>query len=42
MKDQNGDWKVLEINRSCQFEGFEKGTGMNAAKLTLDYLLPNY
>jgi len=39
MKDQNGDWKVLEINRSCQFEGFEKGTGMNAAKLTLDYLL---
>lgn len=40
MKDANEEWKVLEINRSCQFEGFEQGTNMNIAKLTLSYLLP--
>jgi gamma-F420-2:alpha-L-glutamate ligase len=39
MRDKQGDWKILEINRSCQFEGFEKGTNLNVAKHTLNYLL---
>lgn len=38
MKDKLGDWRVLEINRACQFEGFEKVTGVNVAKKTIDYL----
>jgi RimK family alpha-L-glutamate ligase len=32
MKDQNGNSFVLEVNRQCQFRGFEKATGINVAK----------
>ena len=31
-------WKVLEVNRACQFQGFEKATKVNVAKEVLDYL----
>lgn len=39
MQDDNGEWRVLEINRSCQFEGFEQATKDNVAKKLLSYLL---
>ncbi|EKE05023.1 MAG: hypothetical protein ACD_19C00426G0045 [uncultured bacterium] len=32
MKGNDGEWKVLEVNRACQFKGFEKATGVNVAK----------
>ena len=32
MKDQIGNSFVLEVNRQCQFKGFEKATGINVAK----------
>lgn len=38
MKDNAGKWCVLEINRSCQFEGFEKATGINVAHELLTFL----
>lgn len=31
MKGNDGEWKVLEVNRACQFKGFEKATGVNVA-----------
>jgi len=39
MQDASGDWKVLEVNRSCQFEGFEQATGDNVASKIISYLL---
>ncbi len=39
MKNQKGDWIVLEVNRACQFEGFEKATGANVAKRIVNYLV---
>lgn len=39
MQDDKGEWKVLEVNRSCQFEGFEEATGDNVAQKILQYLL---
>jgi RimK family alpha-L-glutamate ligase len=39
MQDVNGNWKVLEVNRSCQFEGFEQATGDNVAKKIISHLL---
>jgi RimK family alpha-L-glutamate ligase len=38
MKSMDGTWKVLEVNRACQFQGFEKSTGINVAKQVVDYL----
>ena len=39
-KDQKSKRKgnpyVLEVNRQCQFQGFEKATGINVAKKTVD------
>jgi len=32
-------WRVLEINRDCQFEGFEKATGVNVAQTLMKFLL---
>ena len=32
MKDSQGNSFVLEVNRQCQFKGFEKATGINVAK----------
>ena len=31
MKDEKGKSYVLEVNRQCQFQGFEKSTGINVA-----------
>lgn len=31
-------WKVLEVNRACQFKGFEKALKVNIAKTLLDIL----
>lgn len=38
MKDQEGHYKVLEINRACQFEGFEKSTKINVPKKMIEFL----
>lgn len=38
MQDNEGKWRILEVNRSCQFEGFEKATGDNVAKKIIEYL----
>ncbi|OGM15043.1 hypothetical protein A3D84_02120 [Candidatus Woesebacteria bacterium RIFCSPHIGHO2_02_FULL_42_20] len=37
MRGKDGGWKVLEVNRACQFEGFEKATGVNVAKKVLEF-----
>ena len=39
MKDEKGCWRVLEINRSCQFQGFESATGINVPKNIVDFLV---
>jgi RimK family alpha-L-glutamate ligase len=39
MKGGGGDWKVLEVNRGCQFKGFESSTGINVAREVLLKLL---
>jgi len=38
MKNEEGKWVVLEVNRACQFEGFEESTGINVASKIVDYL----
>lgn len=38
MQDNAGNWVVLEVNRACQFEGFEKSTGINVAGNIAEYL----
>ena len=32
MKDKQGNNFILEVNRACQYKGFEKATGINVAK----------
>jgi len=32
MKDERGGDYILEVNRQCQFQGFEKATGINVAR----------
>jgi len=39
MKDENNNSFVLEVNRQCQFQGFEKSTGINVAKLIVEMFL---
>jgi ribosomal protein S6--L-glutamate ligase len=39
MRDNLGNWVVLEVNRACQFEGFEKSTGINVAGKITEYLV---
>ncbi|MFA6184538.1 MAG: hypothetical protein WCT51_04250 [Candidatus Shapirobacteria bacterium] len=39
MKDDEGNSFVLEVNRQCQFQGFEKSTGINVAKLIVEMFL---
>ena len=34
----DGDWKVLEVNRACQFKGFEQATGVNVASKMIEFL----
>lgn len=38
MKNNEGKWVVLEVNRACQFEGFEKSTRINVAQKIIKYL----
>jgi RimK family alpha-L-glutamate ligase len=38
MKNEKGKWVVLEVNRACQYEGFEKSTGINVASKIAEYL----
>ncbi|MCA9386702.1 RimK family alpha-L-glutamate ligase [Candidatus Dojkabacteria bacterium] len=35
----NGQPKILEINNSAQFKGFEESTGVNVAKSIIEYIL---
>jgi RimK family alpha-L-glutamate ligase len=39
MKDELGNSYVLEVNRQCQYQGFEKATGINVAKQVVDMLI---
>lgn len=39
MKDENNKSYVLEVNRQCQFKGFEESTGINVAKLVVEMFL---
>lgn len=39
MKNQAGEWIVLEVNRTCEFKGFEQVTQMDFAKKVIEYLL---
>lgn len=39
MKDRQGNNYILEINRACQYKGFEKATGINVAKKILEMLV---
>ncbi len=38
MKDENGENYILEVNRQCQFQGFEKATGINVAKTIVEMI----
>ena len=38
MKDDKGESLVLEVNRQCQYKGFEESTGINVAQLVVDML----
>jgi len=38
IKDLEGGWHILEINRFAQFQGFEKATGINVAGKVVKYL----
>jgi len=39
MYDESGQGYILEVNRACQFKGFEQSNGIDVAQKTLDYLL---
>lgn len=41
MKDEMGNSYVLEVNRQCQFQGFEKSTGINVGKAVVDLVVKN-
>jgi len=36
MKDESDKSYILEVNRQCQFQGFEKSTGINVANLVVE------
>lgn len=38
MRGNDGEWKVLEVNRACQFKGFEEATGINVASEVINFL----
>jgi RimK family alpha-L-glutamate ligase len=38
MMGNDGGWKVLEVNRACQFKGFEQATGVNIASEVVKYI----
>lgn len=37
MMGNDGSWKVLEVNRACQFKGFEQATDINVALEVLKF-----
>jgi glutathione synthase/RimK-type ligase-like ATP-grasp enzyme len=37
-KEEDYDSYVLEVNRQCQFQGFEKATGINVAKKVVEMI----
>lgn len=37
MQNNNGEWAVLEVNRACQFRGFEKATGVKVAGALISF-----
>lgn len=39
MKDEKGKSYVLEVNRQCQFKGFEESTKINVAKKVVEMIL---
>lgn len=39
MKDSDDKSYILEVNRQCQFKGFEQSTGINVAKLVVEMFL---
>jgi len=39
MKNEAGESFVLEVNRQCQFKGFEESTRINVAKKTIEMVL---
>jgi len=39
MKDEKNNDYILEVNRQCQFQGFEKSTGINVAKMVVEMFL---
>jgi RimK family alpha-L-glutamate ligase len=39
IKDTDGKSYILEVNRQCQFQGFEQSTGINVAKSVVEMLL---
>lgn len=38
MKDEEGRNYILEVNRQCQFQGFEKATGINVAQKVVEMI----
>jgi len=38
MKDLENTSYILEVNRACQFQGFEKATGINVAKTVIEMI----
>lgn len=38
-KEEDYDSYILEVNRQCQFQGFEKATGVNVGKLVVEMFL---
>lgn len=38
MKDEKGKNYILEVNRQCQFQGFEKATGINVAQKVVEMI----
>lgn len=41
MKDENENSYVLEVNRQCQYQGFEKATEINVAKKVVEMMIQN-
>ena len=39
MKNDEGESFILEVNRQCQFKGFEQSTGINVAKSVVELIL---
>ena len=39
MKNNEGESFILEVNRQCQFKGFEQSTGINVAKSVVELIL---